>query len=116
MSLPYNKTNQQHIIEAYTGPNWCFLAVPVDEAGYFEDPLNPGSPLVSGAISVDREDEDIKVEFQNKEVSIIPAGMLKIGLRYPLNIVKVFDTGTGPNVKVLCWMGDAIRGLRPITY
>lgn len=118
MSISANTMTDLDVQKAQEGPTWCFPAVKSD-TNYLVDPDGPGDvdkAIVSAAITLDREDEAVKVEFWNKRTAIIPAGTLKAGVRYKLHIVKVFSTGTGSNVKVLIWQGESVRDLQPTSY
>lgn len=102
----------------FDGPTWCFDAVKSD-VNYLVDPDSadyPNVPICSAAISLSRADEDVKVELWNGRTTTIKAGTLQAGVRYPLHIVKLWSTGTGTNVKVLVWLGESLRNLRPSAY
>lgn len=113
MAITRNLITAADIDKAFVGPTWCFPAVKSDD-NYLEDPYYSGvveqeKAIVAAAISLSREDEDIKVEFWNKRVVIIPAGTLLAGIPYKLPIVKLWSTGTGVSVDVLIWQGQDFR-------
>lgn len=70
---------------------------------YLTDPNVTDKEVVSKAISLDRSDEAVKVEFLGGRTATIPAGQLAAGVMHPMRIVKVFSTGSGSNVKVWIW-------------
>lgn len=118
MPISANRVTQVDVDAAFLGPTWCFPVVQ-DDDDYLVDPNPIGDEdvaLVSAAISINREDEPVKVEFWNRRIAVIPAGTLKAGVRYPMQIAKVFSTGTGANVEVLIWRGESLLNLRPTSY
>lgn len=105
-------------IEFFSGPTWCFRASSSDFE-YLIDPdlaNHPNRAIVSAAISLSIDTEDISVEFWNGRSTIIKAGTLQAGIRYPLHIVKLNVTDTGGTVEVLVWQGESLRNFRPSTY
>ncbi len=80
-----------------------FPAVFADDGGYFVHPLS-GLAICSQAISLSIDYEDVIVEYADGSVAVIPAGVLEMGVKHPMNIVKVFETGSGSNVEVFVWI------------
>lgn len=115
MSITYNRMTDANVELAFRGPTWCFPAIASD-TNYLVDPYTGASeeevPLVAGAISVDIDTEAIKVEFWNKRVVTIAAGILTPQVLYPLHIVKLWDTGTGASINVNIWQGELCRLIR----
>ena len=90
--------------------DWCFNATKSDDT-YLEDPAATGKRVVSKAISIDRVDEAVTVEFAEKEPGqsrgrqhTFAAGELAAGVAHPMNIVKVLSTGTEAGVVVKIWV------------
>ena len=92
------------------GAHYVFTATKHD-TNYLEDPLISGRKIVSKGISINRVDEAVKVEFADKGPAqsvgrqhTFEAGALAAGVCHPMNVVKVFSTGTGANVIVKIWV------------
>ncbi len=81
------------------------------DTNYLEDPALAGRKIVSKAISLDRDDQAVKVEFAELEPGqtrgrqhTFAAGELAAGVAHPMNVVKVFSTGSGADVVVKIWV------------
>lgn len=78
-----------------------FPATPDDDL-FLQNP-DTGIPIISKGISLSVANADIKVQFYNDLIAIIPAGILAASVRHDLKIKKLFATGTG-SVDVFIWL------------
>lgn len=99
-----NYVTEADLLRCTTGPNWAF-ELAKDDDHYLEDQNYNFRPLVTAGISVDIDTEAITVEFMDKRVLTLPAGSLTPQAIYPMNIVRLLETGTGASIKVTGWMG-----------
>lgn len=106
--MPITKNLVKEDLSQYVTPGTSPISLKGFEAeksddNYFSNPYYPVQPIVSKYVSIDVS-EDIKVEFSDGLVSIIPAGVLEVGVRHRFDIVKLFDTGTGASVRMFVWI------------
>lgn len=75
-----------------------------DDDLYLENPYVDNLPVAVRWISLDIDTDDVKVEFADGLIGVIPAGVLPAGVPHRMDVVKVFATGTGVTVRVFGWL------------
>lgn len=103
MAITFSTLKSKDTDLSLVGANVGFEATKSDTDYILDPTISPERQIVSKAISVDRADEAVKVEFVDGRTATIPAGILAAGVMHPMRIIKVFSTGTGSNVKVWIW-------------
>lgn len=98
MPITSNTIQASDIDSSTKSAEWGFVVTNSD-TDYLEDPDNAGIAVVTRAITLIGEGA-VKVEFASGREVTIPSGYLAAGIMHPMNIVKVFATGTTTTVFV----------------